>query len=63
MNCHHVEALKTMELDEVIWKKVNIFKKQKKRTQAHGDRNMIINGITEKQKVKTETRTMKNRKM
>ena len=29
MNCHHVEALKTMELDEVIWKKVNIFKKQK----------------------------------
>ena len=50
MNCHHVEAFKTMELDEVIWKRVNILKK-KKRTQAHGYRKIIINGITEKQKV------------
>lgn len=50
MNCHHVEAFKTMELDEVIWKRVNILKK-KKRTQAHGHRKIIINGITEKQKV------------
>ena len=47
MNCHHVEAFKTMELDEVIWKRVNILKK-KKRTQAHGHRKIIINGITEK---------------
>lgn len=54
MNCHHVEAFKTMKLDEVIWKKVNIFKKQKKRTQALGHRNMIINGITEKQEVEKD---------
>lgn len=49
MNCHHVEAFKTMELDEVIWKSKHI--KKKKRTQAHGYRKIIINGITEKQKV------------
>ena len=30
MNCHHVEAFKTMELDEVIWKRVNVLKKKKK---------------------------------
>ena len=55
MNCHHVEAFKTMELDEVIWKRVNVLKKKKKkRTQAHGHRKIIINGITEKQKVEKD---------
>ena len=29
MNCHHVEAFKTMELDEVIWKSKHIKKKKK----------------------------------
>lgn len=36
INCHHVEAFKTMELDEVIWKK-SIYLKQKK-----GPRLMVI---------------------